>query len=187
MNEETKIVTLDSAAEDLEDKTLDVANSIIQEQDVTKLKELTHLFNLQHTKKQVIRTLQYDKLLDNITNQIQERVEKRADQFSNKELLDYMNVMSTSLDKAQKQLTTVDETPLITVNQKNNTVIVCDTLSRESRRKVTSVVDAILAKIKNEESMNTTEEIVYYSDKEEIQEEPIIDTSCIELLTEEDS
>lgn len=91
-------------------------------------------------------------MLDNITDQIEERVTKRADQFSNKELLDYMNMMTTSIDKAQKQLASVDETPLITVNQQNNTVIVGDTLSRESRRKVTSVVDAILAKIKMEES-----------------------------------
>lgn len=76
-----------------------------------------------------------------------------------------MNVVTTSLDKAQKQLSSVDETPLITVNQQNNTVIVGETLSRESRKKVTNVVDAILAKIKHEDPLDTTEELVYYDEQ----------------------
>lgn len=33
-------------------------------------------------------------------NQMEDRVTKRADQFSNKDLLDYMNVMGAAMDKA---------------------------------------------------------------------------------------
>lgn len=100
-----------------------------------------------------------------------------------------MNMMTTSLDKAQKQLASVDETPLITVNQQNNTVIVGDNLSRESRRKVTSVVDAILAKIRNEESQQTLTEIVSSDDNSNnyIEEGTEISPSTIELITEEEN
>lgn len=182
--QKTDIVEINDVAQQLDEQTMTVATEIIQEEDLTKLKDLTHLFNLQHTKKQVIRTLQYDKLLDNITSQIEERVSKRADQFSNKELLDYMNVMTTSLEKAQKQVTSVDEAPLITLNQQNNTVIIGDNLSRESRRKVTSIVDAILAKINSQEPENTESTSVYYNEEDISSDQN--DTSCTLALNEED-
>lgn len=46
-----------------------------------------------------------------------DRVTKRADQFSNKDLLDYMNSMNSSLERARKQINAVDDTPMITLNQ----------------------------------------------------------------------
>lgn len=54
---DTQLTTINEATQELDNKTLSVANDIIMEEDLTKLKDLTHLFNLQHTKKQVIRTL----------------------------------------------------------------------------------------------------------------------------------
>lgn len=68
---------------------------------------------------------------------MQERLDKRADQFSNKDLLDYAKVITDSMDKAQKQIQTVDSSPMIQINQQNNTVVVEDSeLDRESRRKI---------------------------------------------------
>lgn len=185
MEEVKNPLTIDEAANDLSLKTLDVATDIIQTEDVQELKDLTHLFNLQHTKKQVIRTLQYDRLLDSITAQMEERVTKRADQFSNKELLDYMNVFSTSLEKAQKQLSSVDETPLIQVNQQNNTVIVGEELSRDSRRKITSVVESILAKINAEKPLDSENNNVYNYDSEIIEDSESEDYSGAIIIEEE--
>lgn len=68
---------------------------------------------------------------------MKERLDKRADQFSNKDLLDYAKVITDSMDKAQKQIQTVDSSPMIQINQQNNTVVVEDSeLDRESRRKI---------------------------------------------------
>ena len=167
----------------LDARTHDVATQIVQEEDTQKLKDLTHLFNLQHTKKQVLRTLQYDELLDSITAQMKERVTKRADQFSNKDLLDYLNTFSSSLEKAQKQISTVDETPLITVNQQNNTLIVGEELSRDSRRKVASVIESILSKINSQEPEVSNEDTVYYSNQQ-IDDESVVEPS-IEFNEEE--
>ena len=76
-------------------------------------------------------------MLDSITQQMKERLDKRADQFSNKDLLDYAKVITDSMDKAQKQIQTVDSSPMIQINQQNNTVVVEDSeLDRESRRKI---------------------------------------------------
>ena len=92
-----------------------------------------------------------------------ERVTKRADQFSNKDLLDYMNTMNSSLERARKQINSVDETPMITLNQQNNTVILdTDSLDRDSKKRVADAVKSILKKLeaqKNlDESMEITEE-----------------------------
>ena len=104
-------------------------------------------------KKQMIRTMTYDQLLDNIMNQVTERVTKRGDQFSNKDLLDYMNAMGNAMDKAQKQIGDIQAMPAIQINQQNNIVNVsgdsgCE-LDRESRKRVMNAVSSILEKLKN--------------------------------------
>lgn len=81
---------------------------------------------------------------------MEERVTKRADQFSNKDLLDYMNAMGAAMDKAQKQITDIDSVPVIQVNQQNNIVNIseAESLDKESRNRVLDVVSGILSRIK---------------------------------------
>ena len=66
-----------------------------------------------------------------------ERLDKRADQFSNKDLLDYAKLVADSMDKAQKQINTIDSTPMIQINQQNNNIVVPgEDLDRDSRMRV---------------------------------------------------
>lgn len=136
---------------ELDQKTLDIAEQIIAENDIAKVKDLTQLFNAAHIKKQVLRSMTYDNLLDHITRQMQDRIIQRGDQFSNKDLLDYANSVTSSLEKAQKQISGIDDVPVIQFNQQNNTIIT-DTLDVESQQRVESVVNAILKKIKENSS-----------------------------------
>ena len=74
-----------------------------------------------------------------------------------------MNTMNSSLERARKQINSVDETPMITLNQQNNTVILdTDSLDRDSKKRVADAVKSILKKLeaqKNlDESMEITEE-----------------------------
>lgn len=78
---------------------------------------------------------------------MKERVTKRADQFSHKDLLDYMNTITAAAEKASKQINTVDTTPIIQMNTQNNTVIVGESMDRESRQRVMDTVSALLAKM----------------------------------------
>ena len=95
---------------------------------------------------------------------MEERLTKRADQFSNKDLLDYMDKMTGALEKAQKQVQDVDPTPAIQINQQN--INLGDSgLSRESRQNVMDAVASILKRI-NEESLE---------EPEIIEEEPVSD------------
>ena len=114
---------------------------------------------------------------------MEERVTKRADQFSNKDLLDYMNAMGNAMDKAQKQLTDIQAMPPIQINQQNNIVNFNNDssteLDRESRKKVMDAVSSILSKLKNNQQdiIIPEEELVYLdnNNSEDEESEDIID------------
>ena len=135
------------AKTELKENTLDIAQQIIAETDISKVKDLTQLFNTAHIKKQVLRSMTYDDLLDHIQDQMIERIVQRGDQFSNKDLLDYANSVTSSLEKAQKQISGVDDIPIIQFNQQNNTIIT-ETLDPESQQRVEDVINAILKRAK---------------------------------------
>ena len=155
--------TLDSRNNDLIDKLVD-------QDDSKQVKDLVNLFNLNHMKKQMIRTLTYDQLLDNIMDQMEQRVTKRADQFSNKDLLDYMNAMGNAIDKAQKQMVDVEAIPQIQINQQNNIVNVseAENIDRESRKRIIDSVSNILARLnKNNEEVTELNSNSVFIDNED--------------------
>lgn len=151
IEENTKLI---ETASELKEQTLDIAQKLVVENDIAKVKDLTQLFNAAHIKKQVLRSMAYDDLLDHINDQMAERIIQRGDQFSNKDLLDYANSVTAHLEKAQKQIAGVDDIPIIQLNQQNNTVIT-EVLDSESQRRVESVIEAILKRAKESSSINT--------------------------------
>ena len=124
----------------------------------------------------MIRSATYNQLLDHIMGQMEERVTKRADQFSNKDLLDYMNAMGAAMEKAQKQLGDINAAPPIQINQQNNIVNInneADELDRESRKKVMDAVSSILAKLNTNtiEPIDSEENLVYVDNSDESETE----------------
>ena len=129
----------------LDVQTNDIVRQIIDADKLESVQDLTHLFNVAQVKKQVIRNLTYNQLLDKITNQMGERLEKRADQFSNKDLLDYAKVVQDGIDKAQKQISTIDTSPAIQVNTQNNiTIQTTEELDRDSKKRVMDAAKAAM-------------------------------------------
>lgn len=134
------IIPLDASSNEL-------ANQIIAENDLKKVQDLTHLFNLNQAKKNVLRVIKMNSLLDKISDQMIERVEKTPDNFSNNDLLNYMQVTQSAIDRANKSLNLVDETPAIQLNQVNINVSDDDVLSRDSRERVTEAIKSIMNKL----------------------------------------
>lgn len=168
---------LQVASDKLDKGTEKIATKIIRSKDLDEVKDLTALFNLQQTKKSVLRTMTYNQLVDSIIEQMQERVSKRADQFSNKELLDYLKIMNEGIEKSQQQINSVSSAePLIQFNQQNNTVVVnqADQLDAASRQRVSRALSSILAKMKNPPMLEVVEENVSESD-EIIESESVYD------------
>ena len=158
------------SSQTLDDKNQKLVRRIVEEDDSREIKDLLQQFNLNHTKKQVVRSAIFDQLLDQITDQMQERLIKRGDQFSNKDLLDYMNTINASVDKTQKQMQEVDAIPVIQVNQQTNNIVVGPQLDRESRERVTGAIEMLMKRLEENkfESVEIPEvSIVYNSDEDE--------------------
>lgn len=142
MTEETKdVVQLNP----LDTKINGLVENIMEEQDPTKTKDLVDLFNWNISKKNVARIQKLNNLYDSITDQMTERVTKRADQFSNSDLLDYVKTIQSAIDINTKNLSQVEEPPLIL--QQNNTQInvnVTDSFDREAKARILAAVQATL-------------------------------------------
>lgn len=129
-------------------QTTDIAQQIMDETDIDKVKDLTNLFNLNARKRNVARVLKMTNLLDQVTDQVLTRFERTPDNFSNEDLIKFMQVTENSIEKANKTLSQVDETPAIQYQQNNQVNInIGESLNRESRQKVTDTVKAILSKL----------------------------------------
>lgn len=131
----------------LDAQTRDIAQQILDESDVDKVKDLTTLFNLNARKRNVMRIIKMNQLLDRVTDAVVERFDKTPANFSNEDLIKYMQVTEASIEKANKQLNLVDETPAIQLQQNNQVnVNIIDTLDRDSRERVADAIKAVLAK-----------------------------------------
>ena len=175
---------LQIASSELELDTQSLAQKIVAESTLEGVQDLTHLFNVSQVKKQVLRNLTYNQLLDKITSQMEERLDKRADQFSNKDLLDYAKVVSDGIEKAQKQIQSIDTSPTIQItNNTQNNILVSpgEDLDRESRQRVMDAAKAAIQYLMSQGNM-VDETIHEFSDQaEEIcDEEDLHDTITVD-------
>ena len=123
---------------DFEDKVLNAG-------DPNDLKDLTQLFNFNQAKKNLLRLQKLSILNDDVVSKIERRLSERPDDFSNKDLLDYLQVINNVLDKQSKSQDDVLDKPMITYQQNNQVnVNIANDLTRESRDKITNLISEIL-------------------------------------------
>ena len=147
--EETTALTIVNA-DDLNKESLSLINQIIAESDIEKTKDLTHLFNINQNKKTMIRIDKLSGLQDNLVDQFARRIAERPDEISNKELMDGIKIVQDIIERGQKQVEGVEQTPLIQFNQQNNSVNLGDgqtQLNKESRDRVKNAVLSLLSGI----------------------------------------
>lgn len=124
----------------------DLEQKLIAEQDTQELQQIVDLFNLNIRKKDILRARKLSNLQDKISDQMQARVEEHADEFSNKDLLDYFKTIQDTLSKSDT-LITPENMPAIQINQQNLNITVGETsLNKESKDKVMDKVKELLAK-----------------------------------------
>ena len=145
--EENKSITspiLDVTSLDV--KTKDIAQKILDEEDIDKVKDLTSLFNLNAQKRNVMRVIRMNELLDKVTDQVAQRFEKTPNNFSNDDLIKYMQVTESAIERANKNLNLVEDTPPIQMLQNNQVNINIDSgLDREGRAKVVELFRQIMS------------------------------------------
>ena len=85
--------------DNLDKMSEDLVSKIVEEQDSNKLKDLVNLFNVNQSKKNIVRAEVFSRLLDKISLQMVERFDKKPGEFSNKDLLEYLTAVRTAIDK----------------------------------------------------------------------------------------
>ena len=146
---------------DLDAATNELAQNIIDEQDLSKIKDLTQLFNVNLAKKNIVRLLKYSDLVDKVSDQMMKRVTSKPGEFSNEDLLKYLQITQSAIDKSTKSSGIVEDIPAINLIQKNTQVNINTEpkLDREARQRVTDAVSAILAKLNSENNIIYTDEV----------------------------
>lgn len=178
--ESTEIIPADTvpsdvvAASSLDLTERELISKIIEAPSKDELQKQFELFNINQSKKNALRIVKLNNLLDKVEDQAIERFEKRPDQVSNKELLEYMNVISGQIDRAKKNVDSISATPAIAVSaQKTDvTINVGSDLDRDSKERVMNVISSLLKQVKNQTNIV---EVVEESD--EIYEATFEDTS----------
>lgn len=138
---------------EIDSKIQDLATQVLAETDPDKAKDLISLFNWNLSKKNVSRVLKLNSLYDDVSDQMVDRFHKKADQFTNSDLLDYLKVVQGAIDTSSKNLLQVEEPPAIV--QHNNTQInvnLVDTFDRDAKERILA---AIQATIKNAQTPKT--------------------------------
>ena len=72
-------------SESLQKKQENIAQSIAEEDNIDKVRDLTQLFNLNSAKKSVVRATKYNELLDCLTDEMELRVKNGAAAMDNDE------------------------------------------------------------------------------------------------------
>lgn len=131
--------------EDLSIISPDFEDKVLNASDPNDLKDLTQLFNFNQAKKNLLRLQKLSILNDGVVSKIERRLLERPDDFSNRELLDYLQVINSVLDKQSKSQDDVLDKPMITYQQNNQVnVNIANDLTRESRDKITNLISEIL-------------------------------------------
>ena len=134
----------------LDESTQNIIREILQEDSIDRVRDLTALFNLNQAKKNLLRIVKLSDLQDKVTDNMVKRVEQYPGEFSNEDLLKILSTVESSIEKAQKTLGVVDETPAIQYNQQNNlSIVVGEDLDRESRDRVMNVIQKLLQESSN--------------------------------------
>lgn len=153
---------LQTTSNSLDEKNEKLAQKILNANTLDETKDLTALFNLNIQKRNVLRVLKMNNLLDKVTEQIIERFEKAPNNFTNEDLLKYMQVTENAIDRANKNLNQIEETPAIQLMQNNQVNINIDnsSIDRESRIRITETVQKILNNLQQAPQENNVIEVI---------------------------
>lgn len=170
-------VTIESMTEQTLATEQQVVKDIVAAPNKEELEKQFQLFNMNQVKKNALRIIKLNDLLTKVEDQALERFEKRPDQVSNKELLDYMNAVSNQIEKAQNfsKETLSTEIGGIKIKQEKTEVNinVAPVLNRNEKDRVVDVISILLNQMKKPQS-RANDEVV------EVEEASYVDAETVE-------
>lgn len=150
MEENKKEITkYDINSLSLDMSTNELINSIIEEENSSKLKDLTHLFKVHMAKKNIIRMIKYYDMIDLVNEQTMLRLEKKPDEITTKDLLALMSGIQSTIEKTNDTLGVLDDTTSgLIINQQRNEVninVAGASLDRDSKERVVDAIKSLMS------------------------------------------
>lgn len=171
---DTETVLVPKGEEGLKLSTKNLIDTIIEENDTSKLQNLTHLFKIHAAKRNLIRLIKYYDMLDLVNEQAMKRLEKRPDEIDNKDLLAFMNTLLNTVEKTTTSLKVLDDTESLIINHQSNEVNINvntgTNLTRESKEKVVDAIKSLMVLL-SDNSPIKADNIVDVTNQDEEDEE----------------
>jgi hypothetical protein len=147
------IVTTKDWLPSIDKSTNTIVDNIMDSDDPEDIKQLISSFNLNQSKKNILRILKLNNLLDLVTEETLKRYQKHPDEISNKELMDCMTIVSEQIAQSQSIVNSVTAIPAIQINQQKNevNVNVSPTLTKDERENVINAVMQIIKKAQTDQ------------------------------------
>ena len=113
-----------------------------------------------HLTSDIIRANKLSSMLDKTVDALEQRIENRPDEFTNKELMDLANVTNNIANNVNMSINALDEKPLVQFNQQNNINVNSSEngLDRDSKEKVMDAIAKILKNIDTPTQVIDTDE-----------------------------
>lgn len=116
--------------------------SILNASSKSELEKIVAEFNLDMAKKNLLRSEVYSDLVDKVLDEMSKRVENVPGQFSNKDLLSYMEALQAQLSKSKDDNANI---PTIAIQQNIvNVSSPLDDFDRSSKDRMREVIRSIL-------------------------------------------
>ena len=112
-NNEVALVDEKKTEIDLKQNEKEIIANIVNAQTKDELQKQFDLFNLTQSKKNAVRITKITDLMSDVEDEIYRRFHKRPDQISNKDLLEFLQVLSNQVDRSQKNVDSLENKDLI--------------------------------------------------------------------------
>ena len=100
-----------------------LVDQLINEEDIDKAKEMINLFNINMAKKNTLRVLKVNELLDKVNDEAIKRIDESSDLIRDGDLLNYMKAAQLQIDKSMENIKSINDVPPIQLNQDNSVSI----------------------------------------------------------------
>lgn len=165
------------------------AQKIIDTKDLDEAQNLIKIFNLSQAKKNILRVMKLNQLMDNIQDEIIDRFDQHPDEFTNTDLLNYFQTAQSAIDRANKSLNLINDMPAIQINQVNINNEEEAPLSRQSREKILDYIQNVLNNVNESKSENVIkikEEILEEQENKNTNEIIVDEQENYNILKEEE-
>lgn len=127
------------------------------------VEKIVSIFNSNLKKKELLRISKLSDLQDVITSQVSKRLEKHADEFSNRDLIDYFKIFQETISKTD---TSADSIPQISITQNQLNINVSNPeFDQDSRQRILKAVKQLML-LDNNQTIIENEGVVTIDDND---------------------